>query len=115
MLFPSGETVTRQRAASALDPYANESTGKSWENPDELAIPGCAFGPGASSEPVVDARTEVLTQPTLYAPFGSDITAADRLVIRGRTWQVDGDPADYRNPFTGWEAGMVVKLKAVSG
>jgi hypothetical protein len=28
---------------------------------------------------------------------------------------VVGEPGDYRSPFTAWEAGMVIKLEAVSG
>jgi len=115
MDFPFGETVTRLRATAVTDPYSGEATALSWDNPDELPISGCAFDPGTSTEPVTDARNQVITQPVLYAPFGSDITAADRLVVRGRTWKVQGDPGEYRNPFTGWEAGMVIKLEDVQG
>lgn len=129
MMFPHGETVTRLRAPLAEDPYSGETIRRDWAGatwpsvfpavwPDDveaLEIPGCAFDPGGSSEPAEQGRASVTTQPSILAPFGADITATDRVVIRDRTWDVDGDPAAYRNPFTGWEAGLVVKLKAVAG
>lgn len=114
-MFPHGETVTRLRAIPTFDRFSGEGIGEDWSTPDELAITGCGFDPGSSNEPLEQARDAVITRPTVYAPAGSDVRAADRLVVRGRTWLVDGDPADYVNPFTGWAAGLVVNLKAVSG
>lgn len=115
MDFPHGETVTRFRATAVTDPYSGEPTGISWDDPDSLAIPGCAFNPGRSSEPVQDARTAVITQPEVYAPPGADVLAGDRIVVRGKTYEVDGEPADWRSPFTGWTPGIVLALKIVEG
>lgn len=114
-MFPHGETVVRQRATSADNPYSGEAGDTDWTTPGLLTITGCAFDPGGSLEPTEQGRTAVITQPTLYAPPNSDVLAGDRLVVRGRTWDVDGDPADWRSPFTGWEPGMAIKLKAVEG
>ena len=113
--FPHGETVTRLRGVAAEDPYSDEETDLDWDDPDELSIPNCGFDPGGSTETVTVDRTPIVTQPTVYAPSGVDVTALDRLVVRSRTWQVDGDPAEWRNPFTGWEPGMLIRLKAVDG
>lgn len=114
--YPYGETVTRLRAVAVVDPYSGEATGEDWTTPDTLDIPGCAFDPGGSSEPLDVGRASVVTQPTLYHPSTDlDVTAQDRIEVRGRTWQVDGDPAVYRNPYTGWEAGTAIRLKAVEG
>ena len=115
MEFPHGETVTRQRGTPITDPYSGEATGISWATPTLLTLPGCGFNPGQSSEPVQDARNAVITRPEVYAPFGSDVLAGDRLVIRGDTYEVDGTPADWRSPFTGWESGMVIPLKRTEG
>lgn len=114
-MFPYGETVIRQRATIVVDPYSGEPGDTDWTNLSVLTIVGCAFDPGGSLEPTEQGRTSVITQPTVYAPPGSDVLAGDRLVVRGRTWDVDGDPADWRSPFTGWEPGMVIKVKAVTG
>jgi hypothetical protein len=114
-MFPHGEAVTRQRATPVVDPYSGEATGKSWTTPDLLAIEGCGFNPGASNEPNQDARTAIVSQPTVYAPAGADILAGDRLVVRGVTYEVDGHPADWRSPLTGWTPGLTVTLKSVEG
>lgn len=115
MDFPHGETVTRLRGTSVADPYNPDNTEISWDDPDELEIPGCGFNPGQSSEPVQDARNAVITQPEVYAPAGSDVLAGDRLVVRGDTYDVEGNPADWKSPFSGWRAGMVVALKRTDG
>ena len=109
-MFAHGETVTRLRAAVVVDPYSTEA-GEDWSNPSSLAISGCAFDPGGTGEAIDLARRVITTQPTLYAPAGSDIVASDRLVVRGVTYGVDGDPSDWRNPFTGWQPGLAVALK----
>ena len=117
--LPYGETIVRLRAVLVADPYSGEDTKPAWDDeaqpPAELDIPGCAIDPGGSTEPSEVGRESVVTKPTVYAPFGADVLPGDRVVVRGRTWQVDGDPAEWRSPFTGWEPGTVIKLMAVEG
>lgn len=115
MTFAYGETVTRLRATTATDPYSNEATAEDWSNPTELAIDGCAVADGGSLEPLQNARNSVESDFDVLAPFGSDIRANDRLVIRGLTCETVGRPFDWQSPFTGWEAGMVVHAKIVEG
>lgn len=115
MRFPYGETVTRLRATPKVDPYSGEETGKSWTTPDRLDIPGAAIAPGDSSEPTLDARNQITTTPIVYTDLGVDVLPGDRLVVRGRTFEVDGYPAEYAHPFTGWQAGAAITLKEVSG
>ena len=118
-MFAFGETFTRLRAPLVSDPYSVEDIRAEWDDednpPDELDIEDCAFDPGGSDEPVEAGRQAVITKPTVFAPFGSDIEAADRLIVRGKTYSVEGNPGDYRSPFTGWEPGRVVELKLVEG
>ena len=114
-MFAHGETVTRLRATTVTDPYSGEATGLDWSSPNSLAILGCAFNPGGSTEPVQDSRNAVITKPEVYAPVDADVLAGDRLVVRGDTYEVDGRPSDWRNAFTGWAAGLVIKLDLVEG
>lgn len=115
MYFAAGETVTRQRPGLETDPYSGEDVEQDHEAHYELEIPGCAFNPGGSSEPLEAGRSAVITRPEVYAPAGSDILEGDRLVVRGEVYDVDGDVADWRSPFTGWAAGLVVSLVKVEG
>jgi hypothetical protein len=74
----------------------------------------CAFDPGGTNE-VLDGRTAVITRPTLYLPPDADLRASDRVVVRGRTFDVDGEPAVWTNPYDGHTKGVVVPLGEVVG
>lgn len=114
-MFAFGETVTRQRAALVTDPYSGETSALDWSAPDELEIPSVAFDPGGSFETTEPGRNPVDTSPKLYDPSYADIAASDRIVCRGKTYDVDGDPLVYRHPMTGWSPGQVVNLKIREG
>jgi hypothetical protein len=114
MAFPYGEPATRLRGTPLVDRFSGEATSIDWTAPNTAPLTG-AFDPGSSTVQFEVGRDPVVTQPSFITDFGADVRAGDRLTIRGRTWDVDGDPAEYRSPFSGWEAGMVVKLKAVRG
>lgn len=115
MNLPYGDPVTRRRAPLIPDDYSGEPEELDWANAVDTLIGVCAFDPGGSDEPTSDARSSVVTQPSaLFPGQWPDVKATDRLIIRDREWQVDGDPADYRSPFTGF-GGLQVRLKAVEG
>lgn len=114
-MFGAGETVTRQRGTAVTDPYSGEATGIDWDNPDELDIDGCAVASGGSLEPLQNARSAVVSDFSVMAPFGSDVLANDRLVVRGLTCEITGRPFDWQSPFTGWQPGMVFHAKIVEG
>lgn len=115
MDFPHGETVTRLRGTPTLDPYSGESTGIDWTNPDTLPIPGCGVGDGGSLEPLREARNSVESDYDILAPYGSDVLAGDRVIVRGLTCDVIGRPFPWRHPMTGWEPGTVIRAKIVEG
>lgn len=108
-----GETVTRVRPGEKTDRYG--ATIADWDDADEEAITGCAFAPEASSEDHAGGRQAVLAPATLYAPTGADIQPQDRIVVRGETFEVDGDRSDWRNPYSGHRPGISVALRRVTG
>lgn len=112
---PFGETVERLRATAITDPYSGELTELSWDSPDELAIDYVAVEPRPSSEPLEDARNAVVSGYTLYMEYGSDITSADRVRVRGVVYEVEGEVAPWRNPFTGHTPGLVVQAYRKAG
>lgn len=111
ILFGFGETATFvTRTATSRDADGNDVY-----TDVPVDITGCGFDPGGSFE-TLQSGDQVTTTPTLYAPQGALVPAAvDRVIIRGETYEVDGTPRDYRNPFTGWHPGPVVQLKRVEG
>lgn len=114
-MFPAGETVTRLRATSVTDGYGNEGV-LSWDAPTELAIYHVGVEPRPSSENQRDARNAVTSGFTLYiTDTAADVTPLDRMRVRGRVYQVQGEPALWRSPFTGWAPGLVVQVDRVEG
>lgn len=115
MVFAHGETVTRLRATKILDPYSQEESDPDWDFPAELDIPNCGVAGSGSTEPLIDARNAVDSDFDVFMPAGTDVTAEDRLRIRGLVCDVAGRPFDWRSPFTGWAPGVVVQAKIREG
>lgn len=115
MTLPYGLPTVRRRAPKVTNGYSGESDRYDWDAAVDTSIGTCAFDPGGSVEPTQDGRSSVVSQPSaLFPGEWPDVKADDRLVIGEREWQVDGDPGDYRNPWSGF-GGLVVRLKAVEG
>ena len=105
------ETVTRLRAtATTTNPYSTETVPDWTQAPAELPLETLAPAePRPSGEPVQDARNAVVSGYTLYLRTDADVSAQDRMRVRGGTYQVLGDPADWLG------AGLVVQVERVEG
>lgn len=114
-MFPHGETVTRLRATLIEDPYSDEDTEADWEFPSELDIEHCAVAAGGSTEPVITAREAVDSDFDVFLPVDADVTAQDRLIVRGLVCDVAGRPFTWSSPFTGWTPGTVAQCKIREG
>lgn len=106
------ETVTRQRPTVGSDGYGDPFT--DWTTPTTATLIARGVEPVSSSEDN-DGRQAVITGFRVYLAPGSDVRAGDRLVLRGTTYDVDGQPADWRSPLGAGFGGVVVALKGVSG
>ena len=105
-----GETVVRLRAGTTTDPYSQEPVLDWSAAPAELELRTLAPAePRPSSEPVESARNAVVSGFTLYLPQDADVTAQDRMRVRGEVFNVLGDPADWLG------AGVVVQVGGVEG
>lgn len=51
----------------------------------------------------------------LYLPDGTDVARADDVGLRGATYRVGSAPEVWVNPWTGWRAGVVVRLEVLAG
>lgn len=115
-MFARGETVTRLRATAASDRYSGTDTStRTWSTATSLAIPGWGVSQDATGEPQEAGRDAVVSDFTLYRQEPADVTAQDRLIVRGLTCEVVGRPFSWTSPLTGWAAGFVVKVNVVEG
>ena len=112
-VFAHGEPVELSvYAEGAEDDHGNEI--ESWAAP--VTVKGCGFDPGTTDEVYSPGRDAVITTPKLYMPAGAPLPGArDRIAVRGRIYEVSGDAAEWRNPYSGSRFGAVVNLERVSG
>jgi hypothetical protein len=115
-------TVECSRAATTAttDAFGN-TTG---ENRPEVTFVA-AFVPPTTQlgSQIVDGplRETTITKPTLMIDRRAENAAAlvpgalrsgDYVTVNGDPqWQVDGDPADFTHPWTGWQPPLVVELR----
>lgn len=99
------------RTVSGRDPLGNDVYTTTVTTVDGI------FAPGSSAE-LVQGQDVVTTQPTVFLPTGSDLSAVDAVKVNGLQFEVDGDPNVWPpNPYTGWqpEFSVEVKLRRVTG
>lgn len=109
MTMPYGETIMIVRkTASGRDSYGNDTYTTS-----EFTVLG-AVAPKVSSEDM-QSRDQVDSGLIAWVPGGTTVYATDQFLIRGATYEVDGDPMDWRSPFTGRAAPVQIMLHKVTG
>lgn len=119
--YPYGSTVRVITPTLVADPYSGELTREDWTSPTVTALPGVGVGPVESTEPVEDGRSRVVTRVALYLR-GVDVVISPRARVAvtcppqyAGEWLVDGEPAAYVSPLSGWDAGVVVPLRRATG
>jgi hypothetical protein len=70
--------------------------------------------PRASTENVQGGDL-VITGVTMLIRPGVDLGAVDQVLVDGKRYDIDGDPAHYRSPFTGTDPGTVLQLVRATG
>jgi hypothetical protein len=105
MDFPYGVTITLRSTTTTEDDLGNETTvtvESSWGP--------CAVAPRYATESVDPRVPPVIVGKVVYGPAVA-INSDDTLVIEGVSYQVDGLPGEWINPFTGWAPGIEVPVK----
>lgn len=105
------ETVqVESYVAGVEDAHGNETD--SWSTPVDVLV--YAFNPGVTDEPAMPGHDRTVTTPTIYVPSTVILHPRDRVTVRGKRYEVDGDTLDFRNPFDASMDGNSINLKAVS-
>jgi hypothetical protein len=95
-----------------VDRYGNRVPG--WADPVDVGV--FAVSPKQSVEPDEVGRRAVLSGLTVYAPTTCPVTARDRVVYRGESWEVVGDPGVWAdNPHGGFQEGVQFDLERSEG
>lgn len=108
-----GELVQRiPYGGSGEDAHGNETASY---GPPETLTGAYGFDPGSSSEPRIAGQQRVIVEPTLYGPFDMPLSPQDQVIVRGSTYEVEGDVRRWKNMHSDREAGAVVTLRRVDG
>jgi hypothetical protein len=92
-MTPGSDHVTVLRAPlDGTSRYAAQR--RDWASATSHTLSGVSVQPMAATEATVD-REYTATHLALYALPGADLLAADRVVWRGVTYEVDGPPATW--------------------
>jgi hypothetical protein len=116
VIFAYGETVKVVRASLATDGYGNQVY--DWPTATRTPHDGCGVAQGAkggATEDLTGDRDAIISDRIVLMPSGADVVATDRLEVRGRDYEVVGEPFDWVNPFTGTAFGVVVYCNRVEG
>jgi hypothetical protein len=108
-----GETVTILRnTATGRDAYGNDKYTHT-----SVDVSGCGVWPSdaAGGNETTQGRDTVISGLTVLFPPGTAVAATDRVVARGATYEVVGEPGTYVNGFTATQAGTQVTLRRVQG
>jgi len=110
----SGETITRLRGTVTGSGRRGDKS-VDWSDPDELVTSGWLIVPRGSTEDNA-GRSAVTDELELFREGAAvDIAAADRLVFRGDTYEVQGDPDVFSDPDDPSTDSMSVTVRKVEG
>lgn len=105
MYFPHGVMVTLRTNVTTDDGLGNTTV-----TPTNTDWGPCAVAPRYATESTDPRVPPVIVGKVVYGPTVA-INSDDQLVIDGVTYEVDGLPGEWENPFTGWDAGIEVPVK----
>lgn len=79
------------------------------------AMPEAFVAPRTTEDVDDRGRTGVIVGLTLFAPYSTDLTYTDQIEVDGVLYDIEGEPGRWKNPFTGWEAGIQAALTRAQG
>lgn len=112
MVWPHGEQVTILHPGTPTeDPdYGTPIPGE----PTPEIVDRAAVAPRTENRVDVENhryQSTVTSGFDVFLPPGVTVEPDARMIVRGETYEVDGEPGDWRNPFTGWHPGIQVSVK----
>lgn len=85
-------------------------------------LPGCVVAPRGSSESNSNFADMVIVGLTVYAPSEAvqalpegKVKPDDRAKYKGETYEVEGEPQEWENPFSGESHGWQFALTRTEG
>lgn len=111
MTFPYAKTVVLSMRVllPAPDPYGNDQ----YTLQPVTLTPVVVWPTGATEQ--MQGQDLSTSGVTALLPAGTDVDAIDKLTIDGKDYEIDGQPASFLSPFSGFTPGVQVSLTRVTG
>lgn len=110
MMFGFGESIT------VLSPVQSGTDhGRPVVTYAETAQRRVGVAPVIASDLSEDNRAGTLQEFDLYDDMNSPIDFDDRIIVRGEMFDVVSHPQRWQSPYTGWQAGAVIRVRRVEG
>lgn len=116
MLFKFGATVEIIRAVLVPDRFNPDEGAEDWTTPATAGTyPRTPIAPSTMlDDPKLDQPHNEADRMSVFLPYGIDVKHTDRVRILdgpyAGTYQIDGRPSHWLNPFTGWAPGCVITI-----
>lgn len=107
------DTLIRVRAGAVKDEYSGQ-TRLDWTTATQTPIKGCDAQPPLITMEDPTNRDLVLFEWTVFCPAGTDITAYDRAIFNGNTYEVWSNPSQPRS-YSGRLDHVQVNLRRWNG
>lgn len=108
--FPYGQTVTLiRRTVSGRDERGNDVYS---ESPSQ--VPQAVIAPAGSTE-FIQFTDQVTTDITVFLPYGTEVSATDAVEIGGQRYEIQGEPSEWRSPFSGSTSPIQLRLSRITG
>ena len=116
MSWSFGSTVVlRSRSSATRDKYGNKVLDTSVETTFTNVPVWPTDGNGNSSNEQTYQHQLVTSGLSALLPTGTEVLPTDQMVIDGKLYEVAGQPAIFKSPFTGNSPGVLIQLSRVSG
>lgn len=109
-----GETVEIVRTVPYTDPWGNTTPGD-WSTATRTPSDGWIIAPRLADEGEGARSTATIVGLWAYGPAGTDLLPTDRIGVRGRDYEIDGVPEEWRDPWTDRRPGIQVALTRIEG
>lgn len=111
-MWRGGQTITVIRGgAPTINDFGEDVPGP----PSEIRIDNCVVYPRTTEEQTQGRDLVITGLNVLMPPDAPEVYPTDQVDYRGVVYDVDGDVAAWRSPYSGWRPGVQFALTRVSG
>lgn len=108
--LPYGVIVTiKNRFIDGQDQFGNDTYSFTAQE-----VGPCSVQQGTTRE-TITATDQVATGMVLFAPYGTDVSYQDAVIINGVEYEVSGDPESWLSPFSGNTSPVRIQCTLVKG